>query len=453
MDRYKPWRWLASLVGPALWLTGMVFSPSALAVPSFATQTGQNCAACHAGGQYPELTSFGRAFKLGGYTLGQRGNPLAGMLVASQTRTRDNSDGAGGALSTLDGQSIIDFGSVFLAGKVNDKVGGFAQFTYSFYDSQNPSGTWNGYGGADNMDFRYADHTQAGGKDLLFGLSANNSPSVQDVWNSTPAWGYPYVSTTQGPFGGAPAGTLVEGGLAQQVAGLGAFAYWNGAVYAELSSYQTAKGPWAFMSLGSRPGDVDHPLTHLDGNAPYWRLAYNHEWGAHSLMVGAFGLDAKILPLDAAALPIDNMGNTHYRDTGLDAQYQYMEAQHTFTAHIRSIRENIDDATLTAYAGPATLNTLNAKASYVYRNEFGGSLAYTGVTGSADATAYADSALASPDTEVWTPELFWLAKQNLRVGVQFSHFTKYLGASSNYDGAGRNASDNDTTYLYLWTAL
>ncbi|MEO6147078.1 MAG: hypothetical protein ABIT70_08515, partial [Sulfuriferula sp.] len=47
------------------------------AVPSFARQTGQNCVACHAGGQFPELTPYGRLFKLTGYTLGERALPLA----------------------------------------------------------------------------------------------------------------------------------------------------------------------------------------------------------------------------------------------------------------------------------------------------------------------------------------------------------------------------------------
>ena len=42
------------------------------ALPVFARQTGQNCVACHAGGQFPELTPYGRLFKLTGYTLGER---------------------------------------------------------------------------------------------------------------------------------------------------------------------------------------------------------------------------------------------------------------------------------------------------------------------------------------------------------------------------------------------
>jgi len=32
----------------------------------------------------------------------------------------------------------------------------------------------------------------------------------------------------------------------------------------------------------------------------------------------------------------------------------------------------------------------------------------------------------------------------MRVGLQYTGYSKFNGASSNYDGFGRNASDNDT---------
>ena len=42
-------------------------APEALAVPSFARQTGMACEACHT--VFPELTHFGRVFKANGYRL------------------------------------------------------------------------------------------------------------------------------------------------------------------------------------------------------------------------------------------------------------------------------------------------------------------------------------------------------------------------------------------------
>src|ERR1700690_1951446 len=51
----------------ALVLFGIVGAHPAQALPLFARQTGMACLACHT--VYPELTHFGRMFKLNGYQL------------------------------------------------------------------------------------------------------------------------------------------------------------------------------------------------------------------------------------------------------------------------------------------------------------------------------------------------------------------------------------------------
>src|SRR5271170_6388558 len=64
------------------------------ALPSYARQTGQQCAACHNG--FPELTPYGRLFKLNGYTFtgGQSDlPPLSMMLVGSYTHTQAGQPG------------------------------------------------------------------------------------------------------------------------------------------------------------------------------------------------------------------------------------------------------------------------------------------------------------------------------------------------------------------------
>ena len=43
--------------------------------------------------------------------------------------------------------------------------------------------------------------------------------------------------------------------------------------------------------------------------------------------------------------------------------------------------------------------------------------------------------------------------QYVRVGVQYTMFNRFNGASNNYDGFGRNARDNDTLFVYVWTAF
>ena len=60
----------------------MLLIGNANALPSFARQTGMSCVACHT--SFPELTPFGREFKLNGYTLGDtQWFPFAVMATAS----------------------------------------------------------------------------------------------------------------------------------------------------------------------------------------------------------------------------------------------------------------------------------------------------------------------------------------------------------------------------------
>ena len=81
------------LVSVAALLATFGAAPPAQAVPSYARQTGQECIACHV--SFPELTPYGRYFKLTGYTIGKPALtshgvnyvPLAIMAQASVANT------------------------------------------------------------------------------------------------------------------------------------------------------------------------------------------------------------------------------------------------------------------------------------------------------------------------------------------------------------------------------
>jgi hypothetical protein len=449
----------------------------------FNRQTGQNCVACHAGGQFPELTPYGRLFKLTGYTIGERAVPLAMMAVASYNRTASTSSGDpnfdAAANFPKDGNVIFQTGSLFLGGKITNNIGAFAQFTYNNYDHQSTSDShWIGHTASDNLDVRYVDRFIQPGRDLILGATMNNNPGVQDVWNSIPAWGYNVVPGSTGPA----ITPLIAGGLAQSVAGFGGYAYWNRTVYAELSGYRTANGVWSFMSQGLNAERGDQVI--VKGTNPYWRLALTHDWGPHSAMLGTFGLDARVFPD-----PTDPTGPTsHYRDLGLDAQYQYLLDPHTVTVTASYIHEHVDYAdSLANQPAPLdpdgslglpltnasdTLRMFRAKASYVYDARYGGTVSFFDVSGSRNSalqtSAYdpatpgtlldgsqgvSGNLTGDPGTRGWTLEAFWLPVQYLRVGVQYTMFDRFNGASSNYDGFGRNAKDNNTLFLYAWTAF
>ncbi len=76
-------------------ILALVARPAA-ALPSFAAQTNQPCAACHVGAFGPQLKPFGRDFKLYGYTATDgkdHGPPIAATAMASFTRTASSQPG------------------------------------------------------------------------------------------------------------------------------------------------------------------------------------------------------------------------------------------------------------------------------------------------------------------------------------------------------------------------
>ena len=50
-------------------------------------------------------------------------------------------------------------------------------------------------------------------------------------------------------------------------------------------------------------------------------------------------------------------------------------------------------------------------------------------------------------------EVDYLPWLNVKLGLQYTAYMKFNGATSNYDGMGRNASDNNMIYGYVWIAF
>ncbi len=427
----------------------VVFGQSAEALPSYARQTGQQCAACHNG--FPELTPYGRLFKLNGYVFGGGQSnlpPLAVMLVPSFTHTNSaQTSGAATHYGPNDNFAIPQSGSLFYGGAISSQLG-IGTFTQVTYDHVGRSFAW------DNTDIRYAKSTTLGGE-TVFGVSLNNNPSVTDLWNSTPAWGYPFLTSELAPS--QTASTMIEGGFAQQVAGLNAYAFWNRLVYAEFGAYTTlTKG--MDSALGVSPTGTDA----IKGVAPYWRLAVQPQWGPNSFEAGVFGMAAAINPGR-----VTGFGTDHKIDIGFDTQYQYLADINSFSVQASWITEN-QKLTASQALGNSTnsnnhLRSLRVKASYYYNQTYGGTIGYFHTDGTSDAALYADLANNSPNTTGWSAELdympfnhggpsFW-PWLNMKIGIQYILYTKFDGAVHNIDGAGRNASNNNTLFLFDWIAF
>jgi hypothetical protein len=441
-------------------------SPS-WAVPSFARQTGMACAACHT--VFPELTPFGREFKLNGYvldnirqitgidtsarqTLALNSIPPVSMNVEiSYTRTGAPLPDSGikGALSK-DGDLLFpDQVSFFYAGKIADGLGAFIQLTYD--------GAADHFG-LDNTDIRYAHHLSFGGPngnnhDLIIGVTLNNNPTVQDVWNTAPAWGYPFALSGTAP---APiTSTKIDsgaGGFGQTVGGIGVYAWLDEHFYLEVTNYDSSI-PGGAHPLDSTQADV------VQGLAPYWRVAYEQRWYRNSLEVGTFGLNASTHPGVGTALqgPTDK-----YKDVAADVEYQFIGEDHFFTLLGTYIHESqtLDASILDGFAAndKNRLNTIKATGEYYYKRLIGGTVSYFSTTGGSDATLYAaapvvGSANGSPDSNGYILEVDYLPWLNMKLQTQYVGYQKFNGGTTNYDASGRNASSNNTLYLLLWTAF
>ena len=246
--------------------------------------------------------------------------------------------------------------------------------------------------------------------------------------------------------------------LAQQVLGLNPYIYWNRLVYAEIGGYRTLS-PWSLSALGIPPPGT----SSIDGLAPSWRLAVEPAWGNNTWEVGTFGLAASLVPQR-----ISGAGSDHVTDVGFDTQYEFLGARDSFSLQARYILEYQDlSASQTLGLSTNSFNSLHSfhiKGTYYYKQMIGLTAGYFNLQGSSDPLLFGDvSANNSPNSAGWTFELdyipfnyggpaFW-PWLNMKLGLQYIRYSKFDGASTNYDGAGTNASANNTLFAFAWFAF
>src|SRR5262249_18155182 len=192
---------------------------------------------------------------------------VAVMAKASITSTRNNhqTDPDTGETETVNQRNnglVFNGASIFLAGKATDWLGGFIQWSYDNL-ATTADGTLGGHSALDNTDIRIAGKYSAEGAaepDWIYGVTLNNNPTVEGVWTGPPAFGFPFPPP---PRGRPPAAaTFIDGGLAQQVAGLGGYAMWKKTLYGELSFYRTADGAFSVLRQG-QPTSTDGGVAAL----------------------------------------------------------------------------------------------------------------------------------------------------------------------------------------------
>jgi hypothetical protein len=452
---------IAFYVSSALLVTLFLQVPTASAIPSYARQTGFPCKSCHY--MPPELTPLGRAFKLNGYTMTGKptvtspgkGNtsglnilesfPLSVLFDTSFTSLKSPQPASQNGSFQFPQQA-----SLLLAGAWATHVGSFIQVTYT---SQGDHFTW------DNSDIRYANATHLFKKDLAYGITLNNNPTVEDLWNSTPAWGFPWVGSDWAP--GPTAGAIVNGTLGQDVAGLGGYAMWDNHLYVAGTVYRSAHIGAPQPNMGVDGGGS--PLSfNIRGVAPYWRLAWQQNSKNNNLMIGTYGMHMKSSP---GAI-------TGFEDgfTDFAADFQDDWTIPKFRGDVISfrgtyIREN-SSLVSTFNSGGADLvhhhlNTFQGNVEYHLGNKYSATIGYFDVDGTPDFTLYSGavngdittippvtgSLNGDPRSNGYMANISWWPVQNIGLSFQYTGYARFNGGGTNYDGSGRNAGSNNTVYL------
>lgn len=436
---------VAALISTA----ALVLAGPAAAVPSFARQMNTQCDTCHT--RFPALNAFGRAFKLNAYTLTadpgiqaqdaegkdtlslSKLPPLSVMVQLGWTQLNKSNPS-----QQNDSVQFPQEFSIFLAGRLTPKVGAFVQYTYSQSAGNSEF---------DNTEFRFADTGQLFGQNVTYGVTANNSPTLEDLWNSTPVWGFPYATTESGvsPL----ASTLLDGGLAQDVAGVGGYSLWNDHLYIGATLYRSAH-------QGSSAPDFGSENT-IDQVAPYWRVAWQQQFGANYLEVGTYGIHAELYP-EGFSGPTNN-----YTDIAGDFQFERPIGRAQLTVHGTWINEQQTlNATYTdGTEGPSKLkndlDTYRLDAEYAL-GDWQYALGYFLTNGTQDAGLYPvdaevpvnGSANGKPNTEGLVGQVAYYPWQNTAFTLQYTAYNQFNGQGSNYDGAGRSASNNNTLFVNAW---
>lgn len=400
---YKNLRKLMLPIGSLLLSFAMV--PSAQAIPSFARQTGMSCASCHT--SFPQLNAFGRQFKMLGYTLSAThdlksdgmdidlGAPLSVMIQTTLSTLNKAPDANTSATQVRLPAQL----SIFYAGRVTDKIGAFTQITAE--DGAAFS--------QDNTDIRFADSGKVGNTDVIYGLTLNNNPTVQDPWNSTPVWGFPWF---EAGYGYQNPGSLIES-VGGAVAGLTGYGFWNNHVYTELGVYNSSNN------------GADKSAEVITDAAPYWRLAYSSDMSSMNWEVGTFGM--------SATLPTDETLN----DTGVDAQLQWqLEGNQSLTLDANYIHEE----------QPASeyLDTMKADLTWYASQTWGVTAGYRDAMSSDNAINGADAtATGKLDTTSYQLQADYSPWLNARFALQYTGYTKLNGTTD-------NASDNNQMMLGAW---
>ena len=271
--------------------------------------------------------------------------------------------------------------SLFAGGRITDYAGAFVQ------------GTFDGIASAfhlDNTDLRLTSPFSVGDTELRLGLDINNGPTVQDPFNSSYAWGYPYVSSVLVLV--PTAQPLLAGGLIGNSLGATVYAWYDRSLYLEAGLYNTY-GPSLLSYTGNAygPGATANP-------APYCAPPMSGTGTASPPISAGFSCIPTSIPRPrpspamartgkTATLTMRSIAATNGSATGrISSRCWASSTTKTRTSPARS-------ATGSASQQDNSLNQIRANVTYYYQQTYGATVAWQKTWGSPNPLLYTPAPL------------------------------------------------------------
>ena len=329
----------------------------------------------------------------------------------------------------------------------------------------------------DASDVRYADTLKLFGKDTIWGIDANNTPTVEDPWNTTPSFGWPQISSTIAPAFGPPL-THIESGYGQIVGGAGAYVFWNDMLYADLTFYKGL--PVSVLQAFNTGNSTTDALANV---APYWRVAIEPHWGDLYWEAGTFGMYGQVTPGRAVWLRDRQFSRRRFRLANPVRGRSIQRDREAHRHHGMAKAERVLRASISSNLNN-TLNSFKANASFVWDHTYSVGFGYFNIAGSGrlqslrigqqpqlhacqhrrastTATSAARTAPASskisPISPSATARRFLIRPGTCGSACSSREYLHVFGGTTNFDGSflggTHNAQGNNTVFAYAWFAF
>ena len=269
----------------------------------------------------------------------------------------------------------------------------------------------------DNTDLRpYTTTFDLFGNELRVGTTINNNPTVQDPYNSTFAWGYPYIASQLAPT--PSASPILASGFNNNSIGYTVYAWYDRHLYLEAGAYTTL-GTWALARIGN-----DFGVGSSQGAMPYLRAAYEWDWNQQAFHIGAIYMQSNVNPVSGMFQTDGSLGRDHFTDYVIDAGYQWLgDGNHivtvlgTFThedQNLEGTTAGYNAANGTTFGPKSNFNQVQLNASYWYQNTYGLTLAWQNTWGPANPQLYTtgsdmtNSVNGKPNSNAFIIEADWV---------------------------------------------